>query len=135
KIFVYFIVGVICIASIIALFALAIFAIGIFPLKDFILTDGWQNAYAWGTLLFFIAVPIIGIITWIIRKLTKAKAGSKAVTTVFSLLWIVGWVSFMMLLVSVGKDFKRENHIQPEEIVLSNPAVDKLELSTYDPGV
>ena len=73
KIFAYFILGCIALALIIALFSIAIVSIGLFPLKDFVLTDGWQSVLAWGTLIFFIGVPVIGVITFIIRRIAKNK--------------------------------------------------------------
>ncbi len=134
KIFVYFIVGTIALSLIVALFALAIFSVGIFPLKDFILTSGWPNFYAWGTLIFFIAVPIIAIITWIIRKLTRSKGGSVYVKSTFGILWAFGWVCLTMLIATVGRDFKRSNNMSATEIQLSNPAVEKLEITSQDPN-
>lgn len=134
KIFVYFIVGTIALSLIVALFALAIFSVGIFPLKDFILTSGWPNFYAWGTLIFFIAVPIIALITWIIRKLTRSKGGSVFVKSTFGILWAFGWVCLTMLIATVGRDFKRSNNMAATEIQLSNPAVEKLEITSQDPN-
>ncbi len=60
-------------ALIIALFSIATVSIGLFPLKSFVLTDGWQSVLAWGTLIFFIGVPVIGIITFIIRRIARIK--------------------------------------------------------------
>jgi phage shock protein PspC (stress-responsive transcriptional regulator) len=134
KIFAYFIVGCVGFAIVMALFALGIAAIGIFPLKDFIIHDGWQNAYAWGTLLFFIGVPIIGIITWIIRRIARSKSNSKIISLSFGSLWVVGWVSVVMLVSSVSKDFYYSNrNMAEQEISLSNPRVEKLELTSYSP--
>ena len=134
KIFVYFILGTIAFGFIVALFALAIFSVGIFPLKDFVLTSGWQNAYAWGTLIFFIGVPIIAIITWIIRKLTRSKGGSGFVKGAFTILWIFGWVCLTLLVSSVGRDFKRSNNKVATEINLVNSGVDKLEITHQNPS-
>lgn len=134
KIFGYFIIGCVGFAVIAALFGLAIASIGIFPLKDFLITDGWQNAYAWGTLLFFIAAPIIGIITWLIRKLAKVKTGSKMIRLSFISLWIVGWMCFILLISSVTRDFKNTNdNIVEEEVSLVNPRINKLEITSETP--
>jgi phage shock protein PspC (stress-responsive transcriptional regulator) len=133
KAFAYFIIGCVGFGLVIALFTLAIFSIGIFPLKDFVLTDGWQNAMAWGTLLFFIAVPVIGIITWIIRRLTKMRSNSNVLRFSFISLWILGWFCFINLIVLVGKDFKSINNISEQEITLSNPRVSKLVISNNSP--
>jgi phage shock protein PspC (stress-responsive transcriptional regulator) len=128
--FAYFIIGTICISLIIALFGFGIAAIGLFPLKDYLLKGGWQNFYAWGTLLFFIAVPIIGVITFIIRRLAKMRSNSKLIRWSFISLNIVGWICFIMLITSVGKDFRAGNTINEQEINLSNPGIRKLEVTT-----
>ena len=133
KVFAYFIIGVVSFALVMALFALAIFSIGIFPLKDFVLNDGWQNFFAWGTLLFFIAVPVIGTITWIIRRLAKMKSNRKVLRFTFISLWIIGWVCFINLIATVGRDFRSTNDIAEQEIYLSNPSVNKMELTTISP--
>ena len=130
KVFVYFILGCIGLALVGALFGFAIISIGVFPLKDYLLTAGWQNALAWGTLIFFIAVPVIGIITWLVRRLVKNKSNSKLLRLTFISLYVVGWACFIFLLASVGKDFKSINDSSEAAIALSNPTVNKLEITT-----
>jgi len=133
KAFAYFIIGCVSFGLVVALFALAVVSIGLFPLKEFLLTEGWQNALAWGTLLFFIAVPVIGIITWIIRRLTKMKSNRKILRASFISLWIVGWVCFICLIASISKDFKSINNVNEQNVTLSNPAINKLLLTTNSP--
>jgi len=133
KIFAYFIIGCIAFSVIAALFALGVLAIGLFPIKDFVLTEGWQNVFAWGTLIFFIAVPIIGIITWIIRRITKTKTNRKLMRTSFFAMWFLGLFCFFALLYSVFRDFRSISSINEEEIALVNPAVKKLEITTLSP--
>ena len=134
KVFGYFIVGVVAFALVVALFSLAVVAVGIFPAKAFLLTDGWQNAYAWGTLIFFIGVPVVGIITWIIRRLTKQKRYSRFLALTFSSLWIIGWLSVVLLVSSVSRDFKSFNTLSEQEVPLANPTVGKLEITANEPG-
>ena len=134
KIFAYFIIGCVSFGLVVALFALAIFSIGIFPLKAYVLEDGWQNFLAWGTLLFFIAVPVIGIITWIIRRLAKMKSNRKILRFTFISLWIVGWFCFITLIATVTREFKSTNDLYEQEIYLSNPSVKKMELTTNSPS-
>jgi len=129
KIFAYFIIGCVGFALVMALFALGVLAIGLFPLKDFLISD-YQNVFAWGTLLFFIAVPIIGIITWIIRKIARSKGNSKMLRLSFISLWVLGWVSVILLISSISRDFSYSSkNIAEQEIVLSNPSVNKLEVT------
>jgi phage shock protein PspC (stress-responsive transcriptional regulator) len=133
KIFAYFIIGVVGFALVVTLFSLAFGAIGVFPLKDFLIKEGWQNAFAWGTLLFFIMVPVIGIITWIVRRLAKTKSNSKIIRWAFISLWILGWVCVTFLVASVSKDFKTvSNNLTEQNILLTNPLVKKLELTTQN---
>ena len=47
KAFAYFIIAIVGFSLIVSLFSVGIAAITVFPLKDFILTSGWQNAFAW----------------------------------------------------------------------------------------
>lgn len=130
KVVAYIIIGFACLMLIILLFVIGIFSIGVFPIKDYVLASGWQNAFAWGTLLFFIAVPIIGIITWIIRRLAKIRGNSKMVRWAFGGLWVIGWVSAIFLVASLSNDFSRRNRDKVEEVALTNPSVAKLEISS-----
>jgi phage shock protein PspC (stress-responsive transcriptional regulator) len=132
KAFAYFVIGVVSIGLIIALFAIAITSIGVFPLKEYLVTDGWQNIFAWGTLILFIGVPVIGIITWIIRRLAKIKSNSKIIRFSFISLWILGWVCFINLIAFLGKDFSSTNDNVEQEVYLSNPAVNSLEIAGGD---
>lgn len=132
KIFAYFVLGCVAISLILALFGFAIVSIGLFPLKNFILTDGWQNILAWGTLIFFIAVPVIGIITFIIRRLARIKKSNRLVRYTFLSLWFVGIICFVTLIASVSNDFRRLNTFSEEEITLNNPGVKSLEINSFN---
>ena len=133
KIFAYFIIGCIAFSVIAALFAFGVVAIGLFPVKDFVLTEGWQNVFAWGTLIFFIAVPIIGIITWIIRRITKTKTNRKLMRTSFVAMWFLGLFCFIALISSVIRDFRSNSSINEVEVALVNPTAKKLEITTLSP--
>lgn len=132
KAFGYFIIGCVSFALVVALFSLAIVSIGIFPLKEYIVREGWQNIYAWGTLILFIGVPVIGIITWIIRRLAKIKGSSRIIRFSFISLWIIGWACLMGLIVSIGKDFRATNDGYEQEVALVNPTVSSLEIKGND---
>ncbi|MEP6615321.1 MAG: PspC domain-containing protein [Ginsengibacter sp.] len=129
KAFGYFIIGCVVLAIVAALFGIAIAAIGLFPLKDYLLTDGWQTVLAWGSLLFFIGVPVIGIITWLIRRLARIKSKSHLMRYSFLALWLLGIFCFISLIYSVGQDFKSGNTIKEENITMVNPGIKKLEVA------
>ncbi|HSQ44222.1 MAG TPA: PspC domain-containing protein [Ginsengibacter sp.] len=132
KIFAYFVLGCIALALIIALFSIAVVSIGLFPLKAFVLTDGWQSVLAWGTLIFFIGVPVVGVITFIIRRIAKIKSRNRMMRFSFLGLWILGIICFVSLIASVGNDFRRSSSINEEKIVLTNPGVQSLEVSSLN---
>ena len=134
KLFAYGVIGFIGLICIILLFAMAILAVGLFPLKDFIISYGWQNVFAIGTLVFFIGVPIVGIITWIIRKISKTRGNSKVMRLSFGSLWVLGWISAIFLVASIYRDFNYTNkNLTEQEVFLSNPKVNKLEITTGSP--
>ncbi|KAA9041962.1 PspC domain-containing protein [Ginsengibacter hankyongi] len=132
KIFAYFVLGCIALALIIALFSIAVVSIGLFPLKAFVLTDGWQSVLAWGTLIFFIGVPVVGVITFIIRRIAKIKSTNRMMRFSFLGLWILGIICFVSLIASVGNDFRRSSSITEEKIALTNPGVQSLEVTSFN---
>lgn len=129
KIFVYIVLGAIAFAILAVVFSLAVVAIGIFPLKDFIVADGWQNALAWLTLIFFIGVPVVGIITFLIRLITRRRSGNNYYRNIGIGLWIFGWICFFALLSFVGRDFKYTSAVQEYSIPLDNPSVNYLQIT------
>lgn len=133
KIFAYFIIGCVVFGLVMALFGMGIFSIGVFPLKDYILKGGWQNVYAWGTLILFIAVPIIGIITWLIRRIAKMRSNSRILNLTFGSLWTLGWVCLIMLIASVTRDFKSPSRLDEQPVALVNPQVNKLVITSTNP--
>ena len=128
KIFAYFILAVVLFALVVSLFAIGITVTSMLPAKAYLITSGWQDILTWGTILLFIWVPVIGIITWIIRRIAKTKSNSNPMRYTFAALWIVGLFCFIGLLASLRNDF--EYHSSPEEqnIVMQNPGVDFLQL-------
>ena len=133
--FVYFILGTVAFALVVSLFSVGILSINKFPLKDFLLTDGWQNGLGWGTLIFFIIVPMIGIITWVIRKITKVKTGSKMLRLGFIAMWFVGLICLIALWTSLQKDFRYKSIINEQQIAILNPTVNALEVTNLKGNV
>lgn len=130
KIISYFIVAVMLISILGALFGLGIAGTGLMPFKEFLLNEGWQSVFAWGTLIFFIWVPVIGIIVWIIRKITRAKSNSNIISFTFIALWIAGWFSLMGLITTMVKEFRGHNNAKEQTVSIANPGVNKLEVKT-----
>jgi phage shock protein PspC (stress-responsive transcriptional regulator) len=129
KAFVYFILGIITISVLAALFGIGVATTGLLPLKKFILEDGLQSWAFIGTILFFIWVPVIGIVTAIIRKIAGFKNSNIWVRSSFIALWVLGWVCLFYFISSVGNSFSKHNQPNEKSIALVNPAVDYLEVT------
>ena len=129
KAFVYFILGIITISVLAALFGVGVATTGLLPLKKFILEDGLQSWAFIGTILFFIWVPVIGIVTAIIRKIAGFKNSNIWVRSSFIALWVLGWVCISYFFSSLGNSFSKHNQPVEQSIGLVNPAVDYLEVT------
>jgi phage shock protein PspC (stress-responsive transcriptional regulator) len=130
KIFAYFILGVVLFAVVVSLFTIGVVFTSLLPGKEFVITDGWQDIFAWGTLLFFVWVPVIGIITFIIRRLAKLRGNSNLIRYSFLALWLVGLFCFIGLIASLRNDFRYSNHVIEQNVTLANPKVNSLELTS-----
>ena len=129
KAFVYFILGIITISVLAALFGIGVGTTGLLPLKKFILEDGLQSWTFIGTILFFIWVPVIAIVASIIRKIAGFKKSNIWIRSSFIALWVLGWVCLFYFFSSLGNSFSKHNQPIEKSIALVNPAVDYLEVT------
>jgi hypothetical protein len=60
KVFFLFIAGSIAFALFVSLLALLFGGMAWWPINNFLWTSKWQQLFAWGTLIFFLIVPLIG---------------------------------------------------------------------------
>ncbi len=133
KIFVYFIVGVVLVSVVCTLFGFGVVLIGLLPLKNYILNNGWETVFAWGVLLF-IWIPVIAIITTVIRRLAKMKGNSGILRISFLSLWLLGLACVIGLLVCLVNDFKYRSTANEQNVVLTNAKTNKLELQAAPIG-
>jgi len=129
KAFVYFVLGVITISILAALFGVGIATTGLLPLRHFILEDGAHNWYAYAIIVFFIWVPVIGIVTAIIRKIAGIKKANMWVRGGFWSLWALSWIFIPLFFATLTKSFSKQNEPQEEIYKLPNAKVKYLEIS------
>ncbi len=129
KAFVYFVLGIITISVLAALFGIGVATTGLLPLKKFILEEGLQTWSFIGTILFFIWVPVIAIVASIVRKIAGFKKANIWVRSSFIALWTLGWVCLFYFISSVGNSFSKHNEPNEQNIVLTNPGVEYLEVT------
>ena len=128
KIFVYFVLGCVLFGVVVGLFVAGTALTGLLPNKNFLIASGWENIFAWGTLLLFIWVPIVGIITWIIRRVAKMRSNARVIRFTFVSLWLVGLFCFIGLITSLYNDFKYRTHTDEQSINIPSPRLNKLEI-------
>jgi phage shock protein PspC (stress-responsive transcriptional regulator) len=128
KAFFLFIAGVIAFALSIALFMLLFRGVNIFPLKDFIITGFWPNTLALATLVFFIAVPIIALVTWVIRRVMKVRSRNSYLGYIFGGLWTIGLICAIILAATVAREFRRTAS-ETESLSITQPANGKMIVS------
>jgi phage shock protein PspC (stress-responsive transcriptional regulator) len=130
KAFVYFFLGCILLSIVAGLFGVGVAFTGLLPAYSYVLDDGYQKILAWGSLILFIWVPVIAIVTWIIRRITGKRGKSGIIRLTFLSLWILGLICFVNLIVSISNDFRYRNYPTEQEVSLAKPAVNKLEIKT-----
>jgi hypothetical protein len=125
KAFFLFIVGMIALALFGALMGLLFGGVPIMSFKEFLLEGFWQNALAWVTVLLFLGLPIIALITWLIRRIMGVRSRSHYLGYVFGTLWFVGIVSAALLVGAIFRNFKSRNYAD-EDIALVQPSTGKM---------
>lgn len=121
KVFFLFIAGTIAFALFVAVMAMIFGGIAWWPINDFLWTSKWQQAYAWGTLLFFLLVPLVGFIIWIIRRIIGARSRRSYLGWTFGFLWTIGWVCAILLTASIFRDFREYDNSGDISIPISQP--------------
>jgi hypothetical protein len=132
KAFFLFVAGSIALALFGVLIAFIFGGIAFWPINNFLWTSGYQKALAWGTLLFFVAVPVIGFITWLIRRIVKAKS-NRYVGWTFSGLWTMGWICAVLLAASLAKDLRRRDSVDTD--IPTNVTGNRLLVKVSEPPI
>jgi len=136
KVFFLFIAGSIAFALFIGLIGILIGGISVWPLKNFIIDGFWQNLYGWGTLIFFLGVPLIGFIIWLLRRIMKVKSQSNYLGWTFGGLWALGWVCATLFVASLVNDFRMSNYKRPAtEMTITQPVNGKMIVTVNEPEV
>lgn len=134
KAFFLFIAGIIIFALLMALVALLFSGVSAFPFKTFLLSGFWQNFLAWSTLILFLGVPILALLTWLIRKIVGVRSRSNYLGYAFGSLWTMGLISAIILTALITRNFRSKTSIK-EEIRITQPSTNKMVLKVTDGNV
>jgi hypothetical protein len=108
KAFFLFIVGMVALALFGVLVGLLFGSVPVMSFKEFLLEGFWQNSLAWLTVCLFLGVPIIAMITWLIRRIMGVRSKNHYLGYVFGSLWFVGIISAALLVGSIFRNFRSE---------------------------
>ena len=128
KAFFLFIAGIIAISLFGVFIGLLFGGFAVFPLKNFVLEGFWQNSLAWSTLFLFFGIPIVALITWLIRRIMGVRSKNHYLGYVFGSLWVIGLVSALILGGLLARNFKTKSGIEEQMAGFSQPAAGKLYL-------
>jgi phage shock protein PspC (stress-responsive transcriptional regulator) len=128
KAFFLFIAGIIALTLFGIFLGLLFGGFAVFPLKNFVLEGFWQNALAWSTLFLFFGIPIVALITWLIRRVMGVRSKNHYLGYVFGSLWVIGLVSALILGGLFARNFKTKSGIEEQMATFTQPVSGKLYL-------
>lgn len=92
------------------------------PMQNYIWSSSWQQWLAWSTFALFFIVPIVGFIVWLIRRIVGVKSRHSYLGWTFGALWTLGWVSLVLFISSVSKDFQYQQKVTTDLPLADNKA-------------
>ncbi|WP_052272749.1 PspC domain-containing protein [Flavihumibacter solisilvae] len=125
KAFFLFIAAIIAFSLFAALMGILFGGMAVFPVKDFFLEGFWQNLLAWLSLILFLGVPAVAMITWLVRRIMGVKSNNNYLGYTFGGLWIIGLFSFIFLAGMFARNFKNRAGIE-NEVSMVQPSNNKL---------
>ncbi len=134
KAFFIFIAGCITLALFAAFMAILFGGVAWWPINNFLWTSPIQKALAWGTLIFFIGVPIVGLMTWLIRRIVRVRSRSHYLGWIFGGLWTLGWFCAVFFAVSIAKDVREYERVSTD-VNLTQPVNGKLIVNVNEPEI
>jgi phage shock protein PspC (stress-responsive transcriptional regulator) len=131
KAFFLFISVIVTFALVTALIGLLFGGAGLLPLKNYFIQGFWQNIMIWGVAILFLLLPVIAILTWLIRRIIGARSRNNYLGYTFGSLWVIGLICLIFLAASVGRHYSTPSSVH-DEIDLTAPANGKLTVKIDD---
>jgi phage shock protein PspC (stress-responsive transcriptional regulator) len=124
KSFALFIVGVIAFSLFVMVFVFTFSGISK-PVNTFLIDGFWQKITMWGVIIFFLIVPLIAIITWLIRRLMRVRTHNRYLGWTFGGLWTIGWICLPVFIASMVKDFRFVERTETP-VSIAQPSMNKM---------
>ena len=134
KAFIIFIIVCVALSVFAALMVVIFGGVAWWPINNFLWTSGLQKSLFWGTVLFFLTVPVVGLVTWMIRRLVKVRTKRNShLGWIFGGLWVLGWICAVCFGASVMKDLRKYERATSEVNV--NQGINKLMVAVNEPEI
>jgi len=134
KAFFLFFAGILAFALIMFLIGLLFSGAGAFPFRNYLLTGPWQNFLAWTSLVLFLCIPVVALLTWLIRRIMGIRSRNNYLGYAFGSLWVMGLISFIIFISMLLNNFRTKASVD-EEITLNQPASGKIVISVAEEKV
>ncbi|MDP4148229.1 MAG: PspC domain-containing protein [Bacteroidota bacterium] len=134
KAFFLFIAGTIAFALTMALIGLIFSGASVLTFKNYVFSGFWQNALAWTAFVLFLLIPVIALLTWLIRRIIGVRSKNHYLGYTFAGLWVIGLFCFIGLVGSVISNYRSRQRVQ-EEVSVSQPPHGKMIVKISTPGL
>lgn len=128
KVFFLFIAGIMALGLFGALIGLSFAGMAAAPFANFILDDLQQQVLLWAGVILFLGVPLLGLITWIVRRLMGVRSHRHYLGYIFGGLWTIGFICIMLLLARFSTNFSSKSMTE-EPYAVQQPSTGKLYLN------
>ena len=88
-----------------------------------------------GNAYLFPDVPLVGFITWIVRRIIGVRRRKSYLGWIFGVLWTFGWVCAILLATSAFNDWSEFESGQERTITTAQPANGKMIVVVSQPEI
>ena len=134
KAFFIFVAGCIALALFVALMVIIFGGVAWWPINNYLWSSTLQKMLAWSTLLLFIGVPVIGLMTWLVRRIVNVRSRNRYLGWTFGGLWTIGIFCAIFLAASIANDVRVYDK-SASDIQLPQPPNNRLVVRVVEPEV
>ena len=111
----FVLVGTVAVSLFLILISMLFSGIAWSSINNYLWTSDTQMYLAWGTLILFLVVPVIGLFVWLYRRISGGRSlNNNHFGWSFGGLWALGWVLLIFFIADVSKEFKYKGNITQE---------------------
>jgi len=134
KAFFIFIGACIALSLFAALMVIIFGGVAWWPVNNFLWTSNFQKGMAWGTVILFLAVPLIGFMVWLIRRIVRVRSRNNYLGWIFGGLWTIGLLCAITFAASIAKDLRVYERVTTE-IPMTQPVNGRMIIKVNEPEI